>query len=151
MVKERGPSKIAKLVEEAQSYCEKKIQEVSDIVKQFNKKINEGSEIPADEFEAFGVFYKSLKSILQYLKIARNVVEQSIEEVERTLSRKLSSLKKNAKEYYADESSINLFKMSLILCEIQQMCENMTLFEDQIMKTLDQILDDYSQFRAKDP
>jgi hypothetical protein len=76
------------------------------------------------------VFYKSLKSILQYLKISRNVVESSIDEVEGTLSRKLSQLKKNAKEYYADESTLNLFKLSLILCEIQQMCENMTLFEE---------------------
>ena len=66
----------------------------------------------------------------QYLKIARNVVEQSIEEVEGTLTRKLSVLKKDAKEWYADESSLNLYKLSMILCEIQQMRENMTLFED---------------------
>jgi hypothetical protein len=71
--------------------------------------------------------------------------------VEGTLSRKLSLLKKNAKEHYADQSSLNLFKLSMILCEIQQMSENMTLFEEQIMKTLDQILDDYAQFRIKDP
>jgi hypothetical protein len=44
----------------------------------------------------------------QYLKIARNVVEQSIEEVEGTLTRKLSVLKKDAKEWYADESNLNL-------------------------------------------
>ncbi len=30
------------------------------------------------------------------------------------------------------------------------MRENMTLFEDQILKSLDQILEDYSQFRSKD-
>ena len=75
IIKERGPTKIAKLVEEAQSYCEKKIQEISVSVQQFNKKINEGGEIPADQFEQFGVFYKSLKSMLEYLKISRNVVE----------------------------------------------------------------------------
>ena len=51
IIKEKGQSKIAKLVEEAQSYCEKKIQEMSVSVQSFNQKINEGAEIPADQFE----------------------------------------------------------------------------------------------------
>lgn len=86
----------------------------------------------------------------EYLGIARDVVEQSIQDVEDTLTQKLNKLKKNGKEFYSDPSSINLNRLSLILCEIQQMRENMTLFEDQISKTLDSIIEDYKQFRAKD-
>ncbi len=102
LIKERQPSKVGLLVDETQKYCEDNIKNVIGGVTQINKKINDGVDITADQFEQFGTFYKALKSIQQYIKIARNLVENSIEEVEGTLSRKLNELKKKAKEYYGD-------------------------------------------------
>jgi len=78
-------------------------------------------------------------------------VEQSIKEVESTFTSKLNKLKLESKVTYKDNTKVQYRELSLILEEIQLMLENMTLFNEPIQKTLDDILNDYKKMMVKDP
>ena len=60
------------------------------------------------------------------------------------------NLEKEAKTFYeTDKPDLN--KLAMNLSTIQQMSENMSLFEEQIKKTMDKVFEDYSEKRSKDP
>ena len=118
-------------------------------ISEFNTSIEKGAMLSQDQLSEFNCYFKSFNSMEKQFVEYRSYAEDIITVTKKALSTRLLELENDTKKYY-DAEQINLHKLANNLSTIQQMSENMTLFEDQINKTLDKIFADYSEKRIKD-
>ncbi len=74
IVKESGKTKITALAEETYKYCEAQVIKVVRNAEETNNKFMNGEDISKEEFDNFGIIYKTLKVMLVYFEIGENEV-----------------------------------------------------------------------------
>lgn len=93
IVKDRGTTNIAQLVQETLRHCEIQVNKIVNEAENVNNKFISGEDIAKEEFDRFGIFYKTLKVMEVKFEICRNRVEAAIKTIETTLSNKLLAIK----------------------------------------------------------